>query len=359
VIPPPESALAEAAVRTVAVDPRTDPRWRGLAATPAGSLFTSPPWIAAICDGYGFTPEARVLLDADGRATDGFAWFRVADIRGDRLSSLPFSDRAEPFARDLAAWRALARDATGTGLPLTVRCFDDAPPVDDPGMARVGEAAWHGTPLDGSIEEIEARLSAGARRNARAAARAGVRVEASTRVDAVRRFHRLHVALRKRKYRLLAQPVGFFEGIHEAFADDDAVLVLLARVDGEPIAGAIYLVWNDVLYYKFGASLGEHLALRPNEAIFREAIRIAHERGLRLLDWGLSDLDQPGLLRFKRKWGGVERRIVMLRRDGAPAPQSAEGAGRMLGDLTRLLTDDTVPDEITARAGAVLYRYFC
>jgi hypothetical protein len=33
--------------------------------------------------------------------------------------------------------------------------------------------------------------------------------------------------------------------------------------------------------------------------------------------------------------------------------------GRELGELTRLLTDESVPDEITERAGAVLYRYFC
>jgi hypothetical protein len=31
----------------------------------------------------------------------------------------------------------------------------------------------------------------------------------------------------------------------------------------------------------------------------------------------------------------------------------------MLGELTRLLTDDSVPDEVTSQAGALLYRYFC
>jgi hypothetical protein len=31
----------------------------------------------------------------------------------------------------------------------------------------------------------------------------------------------------------------------------------------------------------------------------------------------------------------------------------------MLGTLTELLTDDSVPDEVTRKAGALLYRYFC
>jgi hypothetical protein len=31
----------------------------------------------------------------------------------------------------------------------------------------------------------------------------------------------------------------------------------------------------------------------------------------------------------------------------------------MLGELTRLLTGDSVPDEVARKAGALLYRYFC
>jgi CelD/BcsL family acetyltransferase involved in cellulose biosynthesis len=347
-----------AAPEVVALDPRTDPRWRELAAGPAGSVFTSPPWIAAVCDGYGLTPEARVLIGPGGRATDGLAWVRVADARGERLSSLPFSDRAEPLVADAAAWELLAAEPLASGLPFTLRCLDDSPAAADSRLATVGEAAWHGLPLAGPIDEVHARLSPETRRNLRAAGRAGLRVVASGDLEAVRAFHRLHVALRKRKYRMLAQPLDFFERIWEHFAPGDAVLTVLAMAGDEPVAGALYLVWDDVAHYKFGASIPERLALRPNEAVHWAAIRWAMERGLTLLDWGLSDLDQPGLLRFKRKWGSVERRIVTLRGGPPPSAASAE-IGALLGEVTRLLTDDAVPDEVAARAGAVLYRYFC
>ena len=137
-------------------------------------------------------------------------------------------------------------------------------------------------------------------------------VEAATGMDAVRIYHRLHVSLRKYKYRLLAQPFDFFERIWHEFSGHEGIVTLLARVDGEPIAGAIYLVWNDVLYYKFGASLAGALSVRPNDALFWTALRWASERGFRHLDWGLSDLDQPGLIAYKRKWASEERRIVTL-----------------------------------------------
>jgi CelD/BcsL family acetyltransferase involved in cellulose biosynthesis len=325
---------------------------------PHGSVFTSPPWISAVCATYGFTPASTLRLDWDGQPRAGLAWVPISDIRGDRLSSLPFCDRAEPLTGDPADWKALADGVITAAAPLTLRCFDTAVPANDPRFGQLAAAAWHGTPLDGGVAEIWRRLSQHARRNITISEREGVRVTALTDADAVRRFHELHVLLRKRKYRLLAQPVELFDHIWDAFAADDTIVTMLAHVGDELVAGAVFLAWGDTLYYKFGASRQEHLALRPNDAIFWAGIRWGVQRGARLVDWGLSDLDQPGLIAYKRKWATEERQIVTLRAGGEHARSSSE-AGPMLGELTRLLTDDSVPDEVTRQAGALLYRYFC
>ena len=342
---------------TSVVDPRTDPRWHALAATAAGSVFTSQPWIRAVCSTYDFTPHARIVADANGSPTAGFAWVPVTDLRGDRLVSMPFSDRAEPVVADPATWSALVDDALRSGAPLQIRCLDWAVPIDDTRFVRTSEAAWHCTPLGAPLPELRQSLSSAARRNIAAADRNGVHVTASTGIDAVRTYHRLHLALRKNKYRLLAQPLEFFERIWDEFAVDDGIVTLLAYVDGQPIAGAIYLVWNDTLYYKFGASLAGTLALRPNDALAWTALCWASQRGLRRLDWGLSDLDQPGLISYKRKWASEERRIVTLKA-GAAKTGGSRDIDALLGELTHLLTDDAVPDHVTERAGSLLYRYF-
>ncbi len=138
----------------VAADPRTDPRWHTLAATAQGSLFTSPPWIRSVCDTYGFTPQARIVTDAAGRPTDGFAWVPISDIRGDRLVSLPFSDRAEPLVTNPATWSSLVDDALRTDAPLKIRCLDAAVPTTDTRLVRAGEGAWHFTPLGAPVPEI-------------------------------------------------------------------------------------------------------------------------------------------------------------------------------------------------------------
>ena len=86
------------------------------------------------------TPQARIVTDAAGRPTDGFAWVPISDIRGDRLVSLPFSDRAEPLVADRATWSSLVDDALRTDARLQIRCLDAAVPTTDTRLVRAGEA---------------------------------------------------------------------------------------------------------------------------------------------------------------------------------------------------------------------------
>jgi CelD/BcsL family acetyltransferase involved in cellulose biosynthesis len=340
------------------VDPRTHPLWHELASGPGGSLFTSPPWITAVSDTYGFTPSARVRVDDSGSPDAGVAWVDVNDLRGERRVALPFCDRADPIVEDLTSWQAVAADAFDGEVPLNLRCLDTSPAVEDPRLTSTGEAAWHATPLTRSLDELHAAFRPQTRRNIATAERAGIEVILSAESEAVREYHRLHVELRKRKYRLLAQPREFFDRIWKAFAPADAIRTALALVDGRPVAGALYLVWQDTAYYKFGASQAEFLPLRPNDAIHWQVIQWAHGRGLRMLDWGLSDLDQPGLGRYKRGWASVEGRIRTLNAGGPPLGRRAD-VEETLAAITDLLTDPSVSQAVTERAGAALYRFFC
>jgi len=340
------------------VDPRTDPLWAVLARGAGGSLFTSPPWIGAVCDTYGFEPTARVAVDSAGRPLAGVAWIDVCDVRGSRRLALPFCDRADPIVGDADAWLLVSGDPLAGDLPFTLRCLAGSPAVADPRLTVLGEAAWHSTALDRPLDDLYAAVRPHTRRNIGTAERARVEVVLRDDADAMVEYHRLHVGLRKRKYGLLAQPLEFFERIRQAFAPGDALRIALALVDGRPVAGAVYVVWGDTVYYKFGASRADFLPLRPNDALHWRLIRWAHDRGLRTLDWGLSDLDQPGLVAYKDNWASEQGRIATLNAGGRPRGESAE-VGRLLTEFTGLLTDPSVPDAVSDRAGAALYRYFC
>ena len=125
------------------------------------------------------------------------------------------------------------------------------------------------------------------------------------------------------------------------------------------IAGAMYLMWGGVWYFKFSASIFERSSVRPNELMAFRSMCLAKSRGFPLYDWGVSDLEPPGLVEYKRKITSEERKVSVLRftPEGYTNPVADE-ARPVLGALTKLLTRDDVPDDVTQRAGEILYRYF-
>lgn len=164
--------------------------------------------------------------------------------------------------------------------------------------------------------------------------------------------------MRKHKYRLLPQPWRFFEAIWRRFLEPGHGVLMLAECDGQAIGGVVFLEWGDRLYYKFNASDLDHLDARPNDLVLWEGIGYAAERNLSLVDLGVSDLDQPGLIRYKRKYASEEGSVTVHRRRPSTASGPADEIRDLLGAMTELYVDPSVPDAITERAGDRLYRYF-
>lgn len=339
------------------MDVRDEMFWPGLAYHRLGSLFSSPPWIEALIRTYGFGISAAARV-RNGTVGDTILFSHVSDLRGERLLCLPFSDYCDPLVEDNDAWNEVIAPLLKFEVPISLRCLNTDIPINDPRFAMVGRAMWHAVDLDKTEEALWAGLSGSARQNIRRAERDGVVVRESRDLEAVRAFHRLHCYLRKIKYRLLAQPIAFFENLHEAFAPSEQLTVLLAEIDEVPVAGIFFLEWKDALYYKFNASSDQQS--RPNDLLVWEGIRLARQRGLARMDFGLSDLGQPGLIRYKRKFATQEKAIILLRwQPPGYADRRGEQIGMTFGRITHMLTDPGVPDEITRAASDELYRYFC
>jgi CelD/BcsL family acetyltransferase involved in cellulose biosynthesis len=338
------------------LDPTVDQRWADLVATGDGSLFVSPPWLRAIATTYGFEIEARLM--SDGATEVGMVFCPLDDAMGRRIVSTPFCDFCDPVLTGLGADASpLVAGLHDPGRPLKMRVKDAVIDPAATGLSIVGTDFWHGVDLVREEEQMWSSLGSTARRNIRKARDAAVTVSFDTSTAAVDAFFAMHQRNRRAKHRLLAQPRGFFHAIHREFAADDAVAVALAAKDGEPIAGIFLLQWMGTTYYKFNASTPEALAARPNDLLMWETMRWARDRGSQLLDLGLSDADQDGLVRYKRKYATDEGRVTTLVGGPARTPQSAE-LGPVLGQLTELLCDDRVPLDVAERAGDALYRYF-
>ena len=348
------AAPVSTAVVTLAGD---DPRYARFAARHTyASLFTSPPWIAALEAAYGFQVEIAACME-DGRIKAAMPFCRLDDLRGSRLAALPFSDYGDPLVEDQGRLAALVDHVAGLGRGLRLRSLRNPLPLANPRLEVAGEALWHGVDLARPLDDIWAGLKGSARQNIRRALGSGVTVHIGRGSDDLRRFHRMHANLRKTKYRMLAQPFALFEAIHAAFAGAGDVAVVLAEAEGEPIAGIFLICWQGTAYYKFNASIDTRL--RPNDLLAWEAIRLATEQGCDSFDFSISDADQPGLVRYKSKFATDERVIHQLVLPSPRRPAAHEAAaGQALGRLTELFTRPEVPDTITSEAGDALYRYF-
>jgi CelD/BcsL family acetyltransferase involved in cellulose biosynthesis len=330
--------------------------WRAISHHPLSSLFSSRCWTEAVARTYGFKVSASMRNDPEAKGAILFS--HLSDLRGERIVCGPFSDYCDPLTSDVDTWRELVAPLISSGVPITLRCLRNQLPAKDERFMKVGETAWHGVDLARPEGELWSGFCGSARQNIKKAQRNGVRVRASQQLHDLHVFYKMHCHVRKSKYRLLPQPFAFFEHLHASFAESGGLTVLLAEVDGAPAAGTVFLEYGDTLYYKFNASVDRGMC--PNDLLVWEGIRIGQRRGLKLLDFGASDLDQPGLLRYKRKFATIESRIFRLRFEPEGyLDRRASAVNEALRSLSHWLTDPSVPDQITQAAGDDFYALFC
>ena len=340
------------------VNPRSDAQWAGLAEM-HGDVFHSPAWSRVLHKAYGLESHAFLLLDEQGQARSGIISCSIEDPAGQREVSLPFSDYCDPLIGDACDWEPLADQWLTSAGPMRTRCLHSEAPLSDDRLEEAGWAYWHCTDLTRSEGEVWDGLQQGARRAIRKAERAGIQVRPATNKADLRAFYELHLRLRKQKYKLLAQPYAYFEALWSEFIEPGNGALLLAEHNGEIVAGVLLLEAYSKLYYKLNASDPSDLGQRPNDLLAWHAMQHGQAKRLELLDFGISDHDQPGLVRYKRKFASLEKRVTFLHRPSTlPAPPGAAEWRANLGKMTQLFVDPSVPDAMAEAAGEQLYRYF-
>jgi CelD/BcsL family acetyltransferase involved in cellulose biosynthesis len=312
--------------------------------------------MGVLADTYAFDVRALVALDEAGEPRSGVPFCPIHDFRGARLVAMPFCDYCDPLVEDPGEWDALLREILGAGRPFFMRCLRSELPMQDARLITVRQARWHGVDLRDELSAVWSRCEAPAKRAIRKAQKEGVQVRPAEDEKTLRAFYDLHLGVRKFKYRMLAQPYALFESVWQRFLVPQKGRLLVATKADEIIAGAVFLEWKDRLFYKFAASDPAHLCERPNDLVMWEGIGYAKAKGLAYLDLGLSDWDQDGLIRYKRKFATEEGAIRFLRLAHTAAPGTG-GEHEFLHQLTQLFTDPAVPDRVTEMAGGLLYRY--
>lgn len=286
-------------------------------------------------------------------------FIKIEDMFSPRIVSIPFSDFCDPIVKDSGQWDVLIESLLKEKLPISVRCLHTRIPLQDERFEQVNRANWHGLELNNDLDTIFKNFHSASRRAIRKAERNGTTVRQAENETDLRAFFEMHLQIRKYKYKMVAQSYQFLLHIWRNFVETGQGVLLLAERENKIIGGVFYLRWQNKLYYKFNASSLSAQDLRPNDLLMWEGIKYAKTNNCTFLDLGLSDWGQDGLVRYKQKYATNEKTIYFLKHIPNETIDCSDKQMRgLLPKLTALFTDESVPDEITEKAGDLLYRYF-
>lgn len=323
----------------------SDPRWNELVADSQSLLFVDQRWLRVLETTYDLTISARTC------SGNVVAFSDIDDPRGRRMVGLPFCDFVDtPIAA--AAWKTLVDPLLESGASIVFDTAPDHPAESDSRFTSTVDGVCMSIDLDTPLDELFQGFATLTRRQIRKSANRGIKFSATQDPAALRRFHELHVGVRKYRHGLLAQPFEMFESIADNFADDWAIIS--GMVDGEMVGGCFLIRTGSTWHYKFSVSHPDFRSFGVSHGAVYGALQHCSDTGSTTFDFGRSDLAHGGLVDFKRRFGAAM--LPLTRHVARPLPQNQFSSD--LGRLTEMLTQPDVPDAATAQAGSVLYRYF-
>jgi len=178
------------------------------------------------------------------------------------------------------------------------------------------------------LEEILAAMKPKTRYNVRLAAKKGVRVEDGAPAD-MEAWYQLYRETSRRDG-IAIHALSYYRGLFEAAAEcgkpSPMVTLLLAKADGDLLAGNIVLCWKQTGIYLTGASASAKRNLMPTYALQWEAIQRAKRSGCLVYDlYGIPPRPDPshpmsGLYQFKtgfsdrilERWGSWDVPLMRL-----------------------------------------------
>jgi hypothetical protein len=338
-------------VNVTALNPLQDDRWNELVlAHPAASVFHTSSWLEALRRTYGYEPILYTTSSPGAAIVDGVLFCRITSwMTGRRMVSVPFADHCEPLVDSPGGCALLAdaiRRAVGEGwrsAELRLRgvgCWGS-----ESGFAPAAAFRLHELDLTPPIDEVYRRFHKGTiQRKIRRAEREGLHYERGRSDALLETFYRL-MLLTRRRHGIPPQPRQWFRNLVDCFAD--RLTIHVASRPGRAVGGILTLGHGSTVVYKYGCSNAAFHPLGVMPFLFWKAIQEAKAGGATKFDLGRSELDNPGLIAFKERLGGVPSTLTYYRvgRNAAPRCPRRIPASIM----------ERLPDSVLALVGRVLY----
>ena len=154
----------------------------------------------------------------------------------------------------------------------------------------------------------------------------------------------------RKRLRVLPQPRSWFRNLLDCIGDN--LQIRVARKDGRPIASIMTLRHRRSVVYKYGCSDQRVHNLGGMPFLFWRMIEESKAEGAETVDFGRSDLENEGLIRFKTKFNAHQRSLIYYRSLGSEKQMFETRQSKTVARLLSML-----PDQISCAAGRILYRH--
>jgi lipid II:glycine glycyltransferase (peptidoglycan interpeptide bridge formation enzyme) len=298
--------------------------WNSLvAASPYGHVLQSYEW-GEVRRSQGQRP-LRVLLREDDCIV-GIAQIFISELPGSLgryayVPKGPVIDYAQPemVVRAVVALQQLARDEDVLALKIEPEVRDSAELrmlFTEHGLVPTRSVQPRQTiwiDLQRDPEEILAAMKQKTRYNTRLAAKRGVKVcQGKGEQDLIEWYDLFRITAIRDRFAI--RPLAYYQRIMDLLGEVGMVSLLLARHDGELLAGNILFHLGSKAIYMYGASSNQKRNLMPTYLLQWSGMQWARARGAAIYDlWGVSDHmddDLAGVSRFKEGFGGELVRYV-------------------------------------------------
>lgn len=337
------------------VNPLDYADWNNLViSSPGYTIFHTSNWARVLHESYGFKPVYSAFME-NGRLAALIPCMEVRSLlTGRRGVSLPFTDYCEPLIRGDNGF-----------LPAMDRLMEYGKSEKWDYIEFRGERYFpqevscsefylgHVLTLQGDDETIFSGFRDSTKRNIKKAAKMGVQVEISVKMESLAEFCRLNCLTRK-FHGVPPQPYHFFENIYKHILLNNLGMVVLASYGKQYVAGAVFFHFGNQAFYKYGASDRSHQELRANNLVMWEAIRWYLGKGFKALSFGRTEQDATGLKQFKMGWGANEEKIKYFKYD--LEKERVTGDGSAVKER-RYSIFHALPTSLSKIAGQLLYRH--
>jgi hypothetical protein len=319
------------------------------------NLFSSEGWLSVIDKTYNLELFVK-YIEREGGIDSYIIYSVVKNFLEWKICMCSYCDYFDCHVKSVEDWdlffKALREEYPG--YRITVRNLKDEHVRAYPNFKILSKERFHFLDIKDDLDSVWKRAHDSFKSAVRQAEKKGVVIKPCTK-EVLPQFYQLHLKMRKNKYRIFPQPYRFFKNIWEQYIDKDQG-VLLGAYDpqGRFIAGNMYLICSNTLYYKFNTSSLDALKFRPNNLMFWEGVKYAKQKGLDYIDLGSSGYDQHGLILFKNHTGAQCIDITHL----GFAPKGYKfSQKRILKIMTRTFTLPFMPDFMLKIGSNIIYPF--